>query len=156
VKLRLLAAGTRIPEWVDAGFADYAGRMPRECRLDLREIPLSRYRRSGDTARAVRDEGERMLGAIGPSDLVVALDVGGRSFGTADLADQLDRWLHAGSDVSFLVGGPDGLSRECLARAGMRWSLSPLTLPHALVRIVVAEQLYRAWSILKGHPYHRE
>jgi 23S rRNA (pseudouridine1915-N3)-methyltransferase len=107
-----------MPEWVDAGFADYAGRMPRECRLDLREIPLSRYRRSGDTARAVRDEGERMLGAIGPSDLVVALDVGGRSFGTADLADQLDRWLHAGSDVSFLVGGPDGLSRECLARAG--------------------------------------
>ena len=97
-----------------------------------------------------------MLGAIGPSDLVVALDVGGRSFDTAALADQLDRWMHAGSDVSLLIGGPDGLSRECLASARMRWSLSPLTLPHALVRIVVAEQLYRAWSILKGHPYHRE
>lgn len=145
-----------MPDWVDAGIAEYRVRMPRECRLELREIPLSRYRRSGDVDRAVRDEGERMLATVADTELVVALDVGGRSFDTAEIARHLDRWMHAGGDVVLLIGGPDGLARECLQRARLVWSLSPLTLPHGLVRIVVAEQLYRAWTILKGHPYHRE
>lgn len=156
MRIRLLAAGTRVPRWVDAGFSDYCGRLPRECRLELQEIPLSRHRRSGDLKRALRDEGDRMLAALGASELVVALDVAGRSPDTAALAEHLNDWLHSGRDVAMLIGGPDGLAKECLARADLRWSLSPLTFPHALVRVLVAEQLYRAWSILRGHPYHRE
>jgi 23S rRNA (pseudouridine1915-N3)-methyltransferase len=156
VKLRLIAAGTRMPSWVDAGFADYAARLPRECRLELTEIPLSRYRRSGDVGRAVRDEGERMLALLSGSDQVVSLDVRGKAVDSAGLAGLLDDWMHAGMDVALLIGGPDGLAPACSERSCLRWSLSPLTLPHGLVRIVVAEQLYRAWSILKGHPYHRE
>lgn len=145
-----------MPTWIDAGVAVYRARMPRECRLEVREIPLSRYRRSGDIDRAVRDEGERMMAALTDSETTVALDVGGRSFDTAGLARQLDDWMQAGVDVALLIGGPDGLASECLGRARIVWSLSDLTLPHGLVRIVVAEQLYRAWSILRGHPYHRE
>ena len=97
-----------------------------------------------------------MLAALGASDLVVALDVAGTCFDTAALAERLNDWLHSGRDVALLVGGPDGLAKECLARADLRWALSPLTFPHALVRVLIAEQLYRAWSILRGHPYHRE
>ncbi len=156
MKIRLIAAGTRMPGWVDAGFADYAKRMPRECRLDLVEIALSRQRRSGDVARAVREEGERMLASTEPSANLVALDVRGKVLDTPRLADQLKAWMQDGQNVELLIGGPDGLAPACLENAAMRWSLSPLTLPHGLVRVVVAEQLYRAISILKGHPYHRE
>ncbi len=156
MKIRLIAAGTRMPGWVDAGFADYAKRMPRECRLDLVEIALSRQRRSGDVARAVREEGERMLASTERSANLVALDVRGKVLDTPRLADQLKAWMQDGQNVELLIGGPDGLAPACLENAAMRWSLSPLTLPHGLVRVVVAEQLYRAISILKGHPYHRE
>ena len=97
-----------------------------------------------------------MIRALAPSDLVVVLDVHGILMDTAGLAERLDGWLHGGSDVAFLIGGPDGLDPRCRQMLRLSWSLSPLTLPHALARIVVAEQLYRAWSILKGHPYHRE
>jgi 23S rRNA (pseudouridine1915-N3)-methyltransferase len=155
VKLRLLAAGTRMPDWVSAGFADYAGRMPRECRLELREIPLGPRGGGRGDGRAVTVEGERMLKALSPSDRAVALDVGGRSLDTEALARRLADWLQEGRDVAFLVGGPDGLAPPVVERAGWRWSLSPLTLPHGLVRVVLAEQLYRAWTVLQGHPYHR-
>ena len=156
MRIRLIAAGTRMPGWIDAGFDDYARRMPRECRLELVEIPLARQRRSGDVARAVRDEGERMLAAADRSGTLVALDVRGNSLDTPQLSRKLDDWMQDGRNVDLLVGGPDGLAEDCLSRAQMRWSLSPLTLPHGLVRVVVAEQLYRALSILRGHPYHRE
>lgn len=100
-------------------------------------------------------EGEAVLAAAGARDRVVALEVGGRPWSTEQLAEQLERWQLDGRDVSFLVGGPDGLAPECRARADQQWSLSPLTLPHPLVRILLAEQLYRAWSITRNHPYHR-
>jgi 23S rRNA (pseudouridine1915-N3)-methyltransferase len=100
-------------------------------------------------------EGERLLGALQPRDQVIALDVRGDSWDTPRLAQQLDGWMQAGADVAFLIGGADGLSAACLARAQQRWSLSMLTFPHMLVRVVLAEQLYRAWSLLSGHPYHR-
>jgi 23S rRNA (pseudouridine1915-N3)-methyltransferase len=145
-----------MPGWIDAGFEDYAGRMPRECRLELVEIPLARQRRSGDVARAVRDEGERMLAAADRAGTLVALDVKGKALDTLQLSRRLADWMQDGRTVDLLVGGPDGLAPDCMERARMRWSLSPLTLPHGLVRIVVAEQLYRALSILRGHPYHRE
>lgn len=154
MKLRLLAAGTRMPDWVSAGFAEYAGRMPRECRLELQEIALGRRRGKGGP-RAVVEEGERMLRSLRPEDRVIALDVRGRTVDTEGLARRLGGWQQDGRDVVFAVGGPDGLAPAVLERAQWRWSLSPLTLPHGLVRVVLAEQLYRATTVLAGHPYHR-
>ncbi|MGD8977474.1 MAG: 23S rRNA (pseudouridine(1915)-N(3))-methyltransferase RlmH [Gammaproteobacteria bacterium] len=156
MRIRLLAAGTRMPGWVDAGYQAYATRLPHECRLELKEIPLGRRGRGADVKKAVASEGERMLAAAGPTDRVIALEVTGRALDTPQLSRHLDGWMQDGRDVSMLVGGPDGLAHGCLEQADFRWSLSPLTLPHGLVRIVVAEQLYRAWSLLRGHPYHRE
>ena len=155
MRIHLIAAGTRMPAWVDAGFQDYAGRLPAECKLLLKEIPLGASRSGGDAHKAMREEGEKMLAAVPAGANLIALDVRGKTLSTEELAKQLNLWLQEGRDQALLVGGPDGLGPECLARAGLKWSLSPLTLPHGLVRVVVAEQLYRAWSILKNHPYHR-
>ncbi len=142
-----------MPAWVEDAFADYASRMPRESRLELREIPLGR--RAGKGGRAVAEEGERMLKALAPDDRVVALEVGGRALDTESLARRFGNRLQDGRDVVFAIGGPDGLAPVVVERAEWRWSLSPLTLPHGLVRVVLAEQLYRATTILAGHPYHR-
>ncbi len=147
--------GERIPEWVKTGYQEYARRLPPECRLHLIEIAPGKRGKNADIARAVQDEGERMLAAIPKDTHVVALDVRGTPWSTAQLSAQLQSWLQGGRDVALLIGGPEGLAESCLTRAAVKWSLSPLTLPHALVRVVAAEQLYRAWSILKHHPYHR-
>ena len=155
MRIHLIAAGTRMPAWVSAGFDDYAGRMPPECRLLLKEIALGSSRSGGDTKKAMLEEGEKMLAAVPEGANLIALDVRGKTLATEELAKQLNQWLQEGRDQVLLIGGPDGLAPDCLARATYRWSLSPLTLPHGLVRVVVAEQLYRAWSILKNHPYHR-
>lgn len=155
MQIHLLAAGTRLPAWINQGYSDYATRLPQECRLTLKEIPLGASRRHGDSIKATAEEGSRMLAAIPPRVHVVALEVTGRSFSTEQLAEQLNRWLQDGRDLALMIGGPDGLARDCVERAETRWSLSPLTLPHGLARVVVAEQLYRAWSILHNHPYHR-
>ena len=155
MRIHLLTAGTRLPSWINQGFADYAARLPPECRLILKEIPLGAARRTGDTTKAMTEEAARLLAAVPSRTQVIALDVRGRAFSSGELAQQLNRWLQDGRDLALLVGGPDGLAPECLARADLKWSLSPLTLPHGLVRVVVAEQLYRAWTILNNHPYHR-
>jgi 23S rRNA (pseudouridine1915-N3)-methyltransferase len=152
--MRLIAAGTRMPAWVDAGFADYAGRLRGDYRLELVEIPLGQRGR-GDTAKAVATEGSRMLAAAGERCCLVALQVGGRSLTTTELARWLDDRSRDGQPLALCIGGPDGLAPEVDARARLRWSLSALTLPHGLARIVVAEALYRAVSVLKGLPYHR-
>ncbi len=144
-----------MPRWVQEGYSEYARRIPAECALKLVEIPLGRRGKGVDKARAVREEGEKMLRAIPRASRVVALDVGGRAWNTEQLAEQLAGWMGAGRDLCLLVGGPDGLAEQCLQRAQQSWSLSLLTLPHSLVRVVVAEQIYRAWSILSRHPYHR-
>lgn len=155
MRINLIAVGTRMPAWVEAGYREYARRMPRECSLTLTEIPSGRRSKAQPVERAVGEEGKRMLAAIDDRHRVVALDVGGCSWSTEQLAVELGDWLQDGRDVSLLVGGPDGLAADCLARAARRWSLSPLTLPHPLVRVVLAEQLYRAWTLNNGHPYHR-
>lgn len=155
MQIRLLAAGTRMPGWVEAGIADYVRRLGPEIRLKIEEIALGKRTAANDAARAVADEGRRMMIAIHPDEYVVALEVRGKSFSTEELAKWLGQRLQEGRDVALLIGGPDGLASECRKRGNLHWSLSPLTLPHALVRIVVVEQLYRALSILKGHPYHR-
>ncbi|MCU0976587.1 MAG: 23S rRNA (pseudouridine(1915)-N(3))-methyltransferase RlmH [Steroidobacteraceae bacterium] len=141
---------------MDAGYEEYARRLGPEIRLELVEIALGKRSGSGGEAAAARaDEGRRMLAKVEPRTFVCALDVKGRAHDT----ESLSRWLAArladGRDLALFVGGPDGLDPACLARADDRWSLSPLTLPHGLVRVVVAEALYRAASLLKGHPYHR-
>ncbi|HSG89487.1 MAG TPA: 23S rRNA (pseudouridine(1915)-N(3))-methyltransferase RlmH [Pseudomonadales bacterium] len=154
MRLNLCAVGTRPPAWVAQGFADYAKRLPRDNHLDLTEVAAADRRRGGGADRWKEEEAERLLQAAG-SARIVALEVGGRPWSTEDLAARLEDWRMQGGDVAFLVGGPDGLAPRVLSAATQQWSLSPLTLPHALVRIVVAEQLYRAWTLMTGHPYHR-
>jgi 23S rRNA (pseudouridine1915-N3)-methyltransferase len=155
LRLRILAIGTGMPQWVAEGFATYAQRMRPPLSVELVEIPALARRRGSDLERIRRDEGRRMLASMGDGDRVIALDVLGRSWSTEGLADHLRHWMQEARDTCFLIGGPEGLSEECLARADQRWSLSALTFPHPLVRVILAEQLYRAWTILQGHPYHR-
>jgi len=154
MRIHLIAVGTRMPAWVQAGYEDYARRLPRECALQLVEIPAGRRTRSG-SARALAREGDRMLAAVPREAAAIALDVDGRPWSTEQLAGHLRSWLGEGRDRALLVGGPDGLDPRCRARADATWSLSALTLPHPLVRVVLAEQLYRAWTVICGHPYHR-
>lgn len=155
MRLRLLAAGTRLPRWVDEAYRDYADRLSHDAPLDLSEIELGRRGKGAAVEQAIRDEGRRMLAAIHGGDYVVALDVGGRSYTTEALAQWLERRQADGRDIVFLIGGPDGLAPECRERANERLSLSALTLPHGLARVVLAEQIYRVVSLQKGHPYHR-
>ena len=142
MRIRLIAAGTRLPAWIDDGVAEYGRRFGRGLKFELVEIPLAR-------------EAERMRAAIGPSSYVVALEVGGRSMTTPELAQWLAQRMEGGKDLALLVGGPEGLDATLSAKADFHWSLSPLTWPHGLVRVMIAEQLYRAHSLLQGHPYHR-
>lgn len=144
-----------MPGWVDAGFDEYAKRLPRQCRLELHPITLGHRGKTAGAQTAIASEGERMLAAIPAADHVIALEVGGKPWSTDQLAGQMQTWLADGRDLSLLVGGPDGLAPGCRKRAVVAWSLSPLTLPHGLVRVILAEQIYRAWSLLQGHPYHR-
>ena len=155
MRIHLIAVGSRLDTWVYQGYEEFAKRMPADCTLQLVEIPALKRGKNADIARITRDEGLKMLAAIPKGAKVVALDVQGRQHNTEELAAALAHWMQSGQDVALLVGGPEGLWSKCLAQAHEKWSLSRLTLPHPLVRIVVAEQLYRAWSILKNHPYHR-
>ena len=154
--IHLVAVGTRMPSWVSEGYAEYAKRLPRECTLKLVEIPLGKRSKHQPVERAVEEEGQKMLAALPRDCQVIALEVQGANWSTQQLSRELESWLTAGRDVALLVGGPDGLAPACQQRAGSAWSLSPLTLPHPLVRVVLAEQLYRAWTLYKGHPYHRQ
>ena len=144
-----------MPEWVSLGYEEFARRMPPECRLNLIEIPAAKRTKAADIKRLLAQEGERMLEALPKNVLVVALDVSGHRWDTEEVAQQLDAWMHEGRDIALLLGGPEGLAPACRQQAERSWSLSPLTFPHPLVRIIVAEQLYRATTILKHHPYHK-
>ena len=156
MKIELIAVGTRAPDWVTAGFAEYQKRMPRECELTLNEVSVAKRKSNTSVAQLKEMEGAQMLDRIKPRSHVVALDVKGKGWSTEQLADKLKRWMSEAPSVSLLVGGPDGLSEGCMARADESWSLSALTFPHFLVRVILAEQLYRAVSIINNHPYHRE
>ena len=144
-----------MPHWVQEGYREYSKRLPAECGLRLVEIAARHRGKNADLARIQQEEGDRMLAAIPKDSRVIALDIPGKPWSTETLSTQLGQWMSSGQDTVLLVGGPEGLSSACLAAAELRWSLSPLTLPHPLVRVLVAEQLYRAWSILRNHPYHR-
>jgi len=155
MQIHLIAVGSRMPGWVQQGYEEFAKRLPPELSPRLVEIAPGRRGKGADLKRAVREEGERILKAVPKGARAIALDVGGGSWSTERLAESLRQWQGDGRDLALLVGGPDGLAPDCLRAAEARWSLSPLTLPHPLVRVVLAEQLYRSWSILVGHPYHR-
>lgn len=145
-----------MPGWVQQGYEEYAKRLPRECELVLKEIAPGKRTKNSDVARIVKEEGERMLAAIPPHAHVVTLDIPGKPWSTPDLAMSMQRWLQGGESVALLIGGPEGLADAAKQLAQESWSLSKLTFPHPLVRIMVAEQIYRAWTILNNHPYHRQ
>ncbi|NIC35698.1 23S rRNA (pseudouridine(1915)-N(3))-methyltransferase RlmH [Halomonas desiderata] len=155
MRIRLLAVGTRMPGWVDEGVEEYRKRLPRDFALEIEEIAPGQRGKNADTARAVALEAKRIRERLRGDEFVVALEVGGRAWSTERLAQEAESWRLEGREVVLLVGGPDGLAPELSAAADRRWSLSPLTLPHPLVRVILAEQLYRAWTLLVGHPYHR-
>ena len=155
MKIKLLAVGTKMPAWVTQGYDEYARRMPSDMQLKLQELGLGFRGKGADLKRAIAKEGEQMLASIPAQDHVIALDVLGKSWSTEQLAKQMTGWRMEGQDVDLLVGGPDGLSPQCTQKATQKWSLSPLTLPHPLVRVLLAEQLYRAWTVNNNHPYHK-
>lgn len=155
MRIRVAAVGTRLPDWQQRGFQEYARRLPKACALELVEVPAATRGKSTSTERAKARESERLLTAVNGNDLVIALDQSGREYTTEGLAALMEDWLARGRSPAMLIGGADGLSDACRTRAEMIWSLSKLTLPHGIVRVLVAEQVYRAWSILRNHPYHR-
>jgi 23S rRNA (pseudouridine1915-N3)-methyltransferase len=154
--LRVLAIGTRPPEWVREGWDDYARRLQTRLPVKLTEIAPGRRGKGLSTERAIEDEGRRLLAALKPADHLVMLDERGRERTSIELSRWLAERQQAGASLALAIGGPDGFGTEVRARAQESWSLSRLTLPHALVRVVLIEQLYRAATLLDGHPYHRE
>jgi 23S rRNA (pseudouridine1915-N3)-methyltransferase len=155
MKIELIAIGTKMPAWVEQGFTEYQRRLPKDCELILTELSMTPRTKTGNGSLWKEKDSEALLKAIPPQSLVIALDERGKHYSSEQLADRLQSWRESTQHLSLLIGGPDGLSETCKARASALWSLSALTLPHPLVRIIVAEQLYRAWTLLHDHPYHR-
>ena len=155
MKIKLLAVGTRMPDWVSRGFNEYAQRLPNICQLELVEITARRRGKNADTARILRDEARDLQSAIPANSLAIALDRKGRSIDTESLAANLRSWIDDSQNVALLIGGPEGIDSSLLSQATHTWSLSDMTFAHPLVRVMLAEQLYRAWSINANLPYHR-
>ncbi len=153
--ITIAAVGTRLDPWIYEAYSAYRARLPRQLKVSIEEIPLARRPSGARPASAVEAEGKRLLKHVQPGALAIALDERGREWSSAELATEVGAWLNGQREVVMLIGGPDGLSAACRARADRLWSLSRLTFPHGLVRVLLAEQLYRAWTILQGHPYHR-
>jgi len=155
MRVHVIAMGDRMPAWVEQGYQEYAKRLGSELQLHLHELTPEKRGKSADVKRILHKEGERMLEVIPANCDVVALDREGQMLSTEMLADKMKQWLGAGRDLALLIGGPEGMSPQCLQRAQLRISFSAMTFPHPLVRILLAEQIYRAYSILKNHPYHK-
>lgn len=155
MKIRILSIGTKMPSWVNEGVSEYVKRLPRDMSFDMLELPLAARTKNADVRRLVLKETESLLSHIQPQDHVIALEVKGQNWSTEKLASNLESWQMNGQNVVFLIGGPDGLGDACRERANQLWSLSALTLPHPIVRVVLAEQIYRAWTVTQNHPYHR-
>ena len=153
--LTVAAVGTRMPAWVQEAWSEYARRFPRGVSLQLKEIAMAKRGNNADIGALREAEGEALLAAVPKGHLVIALDERGKQWSTEELAKQLEAWMREEHGVCFLVGGPDGLPQSCRDRARTTWSLGRLTLPHPMVRAILAEQLYRAWTVTQNHPYHR-
>lgn len=155
MKIKILSIGTKMPSWVNDGVAEYVKRLPKDMSFEMLELPLAARSKNADIKRLVLKETESLLSHIQPQDHVIALEVKGQNWSTEKLASNLEAWQMNGQNVTFLVGGPDGLGDACRERANQLWSLSALTLPHPVVRVILAEQIYRAWTVTQNHPYHR-
>lgn len=155
MKIKLIAIGTKMPSWVTAGYLEYAERLPKDFRVELLEIPAQKRTKQSNLTALLKQEGEALLAACPKGSYVVALDRVGEALDTKRLASKLQSYHDQSIELALLIGGPEGIPADVLQRAQERWSLSMLTLPHPIVRIVVAEQIYRAWSLLNHHPYHR-
>lgn len=153
--IRLIAVGDRQPSWVDEAFDTYVERLPREWKFRLDRVVAADRKKNTDPSAAVEAEGKRVLGLVKGAEHLVVLDERGSQLSSVGLSERLSAWQSSGRDLSFVIGGPDGTSKALAARADFRWSLSDLTLPHGLARVLFAEQLYRAWTISTAHPYHR-
>lgn len=156
MKIHFICVGQKMPKWVQEGYNEYAKRLPKSCELQLIELPMAQRGKTSNADKNKLLEAEKIREKLPKNALLVALDERGESPTTLSLADKLESWMASGQDIALIVGGPDGLAPELLAQAGWKWSLSKLTLPHPLVRVLVAEQIYRAWSLTQNHPYHRE
>ena len=155
MKIKILALGKNVPAWVQQGYLEYNKRLSTYIKLEFIEIPLNKRHKNSDIHRLMALESKQMQSYIQPDDCVIALDVKGKHWDTEQLAEQLKHWHEQNYTIVFLIGGPEGLHSNSLSMAHQRWSLSCLTFPNPLVRIILIEQLYRAWSIITGHPYHR-
>jgi len=155
VKINLIAIGNKMPDWVNVAGNDFSKRLPAEIKINSILLPLIKRGKNPDIPRIIRDESRKLMAAIPKDSLLVVLDVLGKQVTTMKLSSMLDEWLQQGQDISIVIGGPDGVSDELLSKASLKISLSALTFPHPLVRVILLEQIYRAWSILNNHPYHR-
>jgi len=156
MKIRILSPGKKLPQWINQGFTEYAKRMPSDCKVELVELNLGRRpKKNYSVDQAKKDELQFFRKALNDSDYIVALDEHAKAISTVQLSKQLENWQSNGSNIAILIGGPDGLAKELLDSAKQKFSLSALTLPHGFVRVLLAEQLYRAWAITQNHPYHR-
>jgi len=145
-----------MPEWINTGYAEFSKRMPPELQINLIEITPSVRNKSTPVEKNIKEESARIQTAIPANSRLIVLDKKGKNFSSVALSEKMESWLPMGQDISIVIGGADGIDPVIKQQADEKWSLSSFTLPHALVRVIVAEQLYRAWSILQGHPYHRE
>lgn len=156
MKIQIIAVGNKMPAWVVQGTNEYLRRFPKDFLVNFHEIAPLKRGKTTDVNRVKEIEGEKCLAAIPKGNKLITLEVLGRSWTTGELAKQINQWQMDGRNISLLIGGPEGLSDECSKQAEQKWSLSPLTLPHPMVRVIVTEALYRAWSLTQNHPYHRE
>ncbi|MGV6850902.1 MAG: 23S rRNA (pseudouridine(1915)-N(3))-methyltransferase RlmH [bacterium] len=153
--IHLISVGQKMPKWVDQGYQEYARRLTGQVKLKLNEIPMPTRHKGSSVDKLIVEEGQKIIQACPANAIRIVLDERGKNWSTTQLSQQMDEWLHSGQSVALLVGGPDGHSQEVKQSANQLWSLSNLVFPHPLVRILLAEQIYRAWSLLQGHPYHR-
>jgi 23S rRNA (pseudouridine1915-N3)-methyltransferase len=156
MKFTLISLGTKLPSWINQGFNNYSKRIPHNYQFQLIEIPIIKRDKNSNIEKLVNQEGEKILSHIQISDHLVLLEERGKQHSSIEFSKQINDWQHLGKNICLVIGGPDGLADACKNRANQSWSLSKLTLPHPLVRVVLIEQLYRAISILQNHPYHRE
>lgn len=154
--IHFITVGQKMPKWVQEGYTEYAKRLPKACSLKLVELPMAQRGKSGSVDKYKTEEAKRILDAVPKGARLIVLDEHGQQVTTYQLAEKMEDWLSGGQDIALIVGGPDGLEKSLIDQAQWKWGLSKLTMPHPMVRILVAEQIYRAWSVINNHPYHRE
>lgn len=154
--IHFIVVGQKMPKWVQEGFSEYTKRLPKACSIKLIELPMAVRGKTSSVEKNKQEEAKRIQSVIPKGAKLIVLDEHGKQTTTIQFSEKLKDWLGSGQDIALIVGGPDGLALELIQKSEWKWGLSKLTLPHPMVRILVAEQVYRAWSVLQNHPYHRE